>query len=84
MDSRGWYKIIVDRASDELVAIHFERSGRPDIVVRGRNARDVYQTIIREGLVGSLDHAAYLGKELHKAELAILLGRSYTQDDPLF
>jgi dihydropteroate synthase-like protein len=84
MDSRGWYKILVDRTSDELVAIHFDGSGRPDVVVRGRNAREVYQTIIREGLVGRLDHAAYLGKELHKAELAVLLGRSYVQDDPLF
>ena len=84
MDNLGWYKILVDRMNDDIVAIHFDRSERPDAVVRGKNAREVYQTIIREGLVGKLDHAAYLGKELHKAELAVLLGRSYVQDDPLF
>jgi dihydropteroate synthase-like protein len=84
MDKLGWYKILVDRTNDELVAIHFDRSESPDVVLRGKNAQEVYQTIIREGLVGRLDHAAYLGKELHKAELAVLLGRSYVQDDPLF
>jgi dihydropteroate synthase-like protein len=84
MDGLGWYKILVDRMNDDIVAIHFDGSESPDAVVRGKNAREVYQTIIREGLVGKLDHAAYLGKELHKAELAVLLGRSYVQDDPLF
>ncbi|MDH5199722.1 MAG: DUF4346 domain-containing protein, partial [Candidatus Bathyarchaeota archaeon] len=44
----------------------------------------VYQTIIRRGLVGNLDHAAYLGKELTKAGVALRLGRSYVQDEPLF
>jgi dihydropteroate synthase-like protein len=84
MDMLGWYKILVDRMNDDIVAIHFDRSESPDVVVRGKNAREVYQTIIREGLVGKLDHAAYLGKELHKAELAVLLGRSYEQDKSLF
>jgi dihydropteroate synthase-like protein len=84
LDKLGWYKILVDRMNDDIVAIHFDRSESPDVVVRGKNAREVYQTIIREGLVGKLDHAAYLGKELHKAELAVLLGRSYVQDEPLF
>jgi dihydropteroate synthase len=30
--------------------------------------------------VSLLDHAAYLGKELYKAELAIRYGRSFEQD----
>jgi len=84
LDKLGWYKILVDRMNDDIVALHFDKSESPDAVVRGKNAREVYQTIIREGLVGNLDHAAYLGKELHKAELAVLLGRSYVQDEPLF
>jgi dihydropteroate synthase-like protein len=84
LDRLGWYKILVDRISDDIVALHFDKSESPGAVVRGKNAREVYQTIIREGLVGNLDHAAYLGKELHKAELAVLLGRSYVQDEPLF
>tara|TARA_B100001971_G_scaffold214180_1_gene250309 strand:+ start:4961 stop:6529 length:1569 start_codon:yes stop_codon:yes gene_type:complete len=84
IDRLGWYRILVDRTNDNIIAIHFDGCGSPDVAVRGRNAREVYQTIIRENLVGDLNHAAYLGKELHKAELAVILGRSYVQDDPLF
>ena len=29
------------------------------------------------------EHAAYLGKELEKAEIALKLGKQYVQDDPL-
>ncbi|HRW83197.1 MAG TPA: DUF4346 domain-containing protein, partial [Methanothrix sp.] len=35
-------------------------------------------------LVTRLDHAGYLGRELERAETALLLGRSYSQDEPLF
>jgi dihydropteroate synthase len=40
--------------------------------------------IVSRGLVTRLDHAGYLGRELEKAEIAIGLGRSYSQDEPLF
>ena len=84
-DRAGWFKIEVDRERGLMAAIHFPyRDKKPDIAVRGRCAREVYQTIIRMGLVSKLDHAAYLGKELEKAEMAILLGRSYVQDEDLF
>ena len=41
---------------------------------------DVFETILKNGDVSLLDHAAYLGKELYKAELAIRFGRSFEQD----
>ena len=37
-------------------------------------------TIVRRGLVSSLEHAAYLGYELRKAEWAMLAGGRYVQD----
>jgi dihydropteroate synthase-like protein len=83
-DNLGWYKIVLDRIKEEIVAIHFNDTESPDIIVRGKNAREIYKTLIREGIIGNLDHAAYLGKELNKAEIALILGRSYQQDEPLF
>jgi dihydropteroate synthase-like protein len=84
-DVKGWFKIAVDRGLGEIAAIHYPLGEEePDVVVKGRDSRAIYQTIIREGLVSKLDHAAYLGKELEKAHIALLLGRSYTQDRPLF
>lgn len=84
-DSKGWFKIAVDRELEEIAAIHYPPGEEePDVVVKGRDSRAIYQTIIRGGLVSKLDHAAYLGKELEKAHIALVLGRSYVQERPLF
>ena len=84
-DRAGWFKIEVDREKGLIAAIHFPPSEKnPDIIIKGRGAREVYQTIIRKGLVSELDHAAYLGKELEKVEIAIRLSRAYVQDEDLF
>ncbi|MDO5845589.1 MAG: DUF4346 domain-containing protein [Methanocorpusculum sp.] len=53
---------------------------RRGAAVRGKTAEDVFAAILAEGGVSLLDHAAYLGRELMKAELAIRFGRSYEQD----
>lgn len=47
----------------------------------GKTAREVMDTILKMELVSRMEHAAYLGQELKKAELALKLGRSYAQDD---
>lgn len=85
MDMRGWFKIEVDRDDRMITAIHYpyERSD-PDSLIKGADATEVYGTIVRRGLVSSLYHAAYLGKELEKAGIALRLGRSYVQDEDLF
>ncbi len=51
--------------------------------VAGTNARDILNTLIQMGLVSRLDHAGYLGRELEKAEIALHLGHSYSQDEIL-
>ncbi|MHC1600732.1 MAG: DUF4346 domain-containing protein [Candidatus Nezhaarchaeales archaeon] len=43
----------------------------------------MYDELIRRGLITTLDHAAYIGKELYKAELALRIGKSYVQDEDL-
>lgn len=54
------------------------------VSIRGENARDLVNTLVDMGLVRRLDHAAYLGRELQKAETALRLGRDYVQDEPLW
>ncbi len=53
------------------------------LLFEGKNAEDIYNTIVREGKVSLLQHAAYLGAELTKAEIAMKLGKEYVQDCPL-
>lgn len=59
-----------------IVAVHKGHA------VRGKHWEDVFCTLLKDGRLSRLDHAAYLGKELFKAELALRLGRSFEQDGP--
>lgn len=52
-------------------------------VVQGRKAEDIFNTLVRLKAVSTLPHAAYLGSELQKAEVALRFGLDYVQDDPL-
>ena len=52
-------------------------------LIEGKTAEEIVQTIVREKLVSSLQHAAYLGSELQKAEVALKLKLEFIQDSPL-
>ena len=52
-------------------------------LIEGKTAEEIVQTIVREKLVSSLQHVAYLGSELQKAEVALKLKLEFTQDSPL-
>ncbi|MDW7733047.1 MAG: dihydropteroate synthase-like protein [Methanolobus sp.] len=49
--------------------------------ILGKTAGEIMDTILNMDLVSRMEHAAYLGQELKKAELALKFGRSYSQDD---
>jgi dihydropteroate synthase-like protein len=84
-DKLGWFKIQIDRNNNNIVAIYYPLGkNEPSTIIKGKDSRTIYQTIIREKLISNYDHAAYLGKELEKAAIALHLGRSYVQDKPLF
>jgi dihydropteroate synthase-like protein len=71
-DPKGNFRIGID--GDQIIAVIHGRA------VRGKHWQDVLYSILSEADVSLLDHAAYLGKELYKAELAIRYGRSFEQD----
>ncbi|MFQ6135426.1 MAG: dihydropteroate synthase-like protein, partial [Nitrososphaerales archaeon] len=85
-DPKGYFKILLDRAERGIILIHYSRANleQPDLIIRGKNAADVYKTAVKRGLLSTIEHAAYLGSEVEKAEVALKLGRSYTQDTQLF
>lgn len=49
-------------------------------VIEGTTARALYRMIIANGWVSELSHAAYVGKELTRAEFALTRGDRYVQD----
>jgi dihydropteroate synthase-like protein len=86
LDPAGMFKISVDRTLGLLVAMHFlpSNTSKPNKIVKGRTAESVYAKITELGLVTTLDHAAYIGSELSKAEIALRIGKEYVQDNALF
>ena len=86
-DKAGSFKINVDYGTtvkeSRITATHFVKN-RPDLVIVGHSAKEIYEEIIIKGLVTRMEHAAYLGSELQKAEIAMITGKEYTQDFELF
>jgi dihydropteroate synthase-like protein len=85
-DPHGVFRIIVDRNAETIVALHFAtpEADKPSNIIKGETAEAVYAKIVEMRLVTRLDHAAYLGSELAKAEIALQTGKEYIQDNPLF
>jgi len=51
--------------------------------VVGASAKEIVDTVLANNLVSKLDHAAYLGRELKKAEIALKLRKNYVQDQEI-
>ncbi|MGB9806676.1 MAG: thymidylate synthase [Thermoproteota archaeon] len=78
-DPRGFFVIKVK--SNEIVVEHRLKDGRKTkYEFRGNSAEELYRRILNENLVSRLDHAAYLGKELARAEIALRERKPYVQD----
>jgi dihydropteroate synthase-like protein len=86
LDAEGMFKIAVDRIENTLVVIHFASTdiAKPINIFKGKTAEAVCRKIMQLGLVTQMDHAAYLGGELAKAEIALRTGKEYVQDNLLF
>ena len=80
-DSAGSFKISLKE--EEIWTVHYLNM-KPTMVIKGHTAKEVYDEIIKRNLVSRIEHAAYLGQELEKAEDALKLGKNYVQDFPLF
>lgn len=78
LDKKGYF--VINVLGDRLLIEHFDYKDRLQRTIEGDSARNLYLTIIEAGWVTRLDHAAYLGKELARAELAMRNGTDFTQD----
>lgn len=79
-DSSGYFVIYVDQQRKRLSLEHYQTNGVINAIIEGQTAAELYIPAIDKGLVSRLDHAAYLGKELARAEQSFLLNLPYVQD----
>ena len=80
MDKAGYFVIIPQLEKGIITVEHYSYDNKLQRVIEGKNARSIYWTIIENGWVTQLSHAAYLGKELERAELSMRYGFKYVQD----
>jgi tetrahydromethanopterin S-methyltransferase subunit A len=77
-DKTGHFAIRIEEQS--IVVEHKNAKNELLRIIEGKTARDLCLTLIRNGWVSKLEHAAYLGRELARAEAALRSGHSYRQD----
>tara|TARA_B100001105_G_scaffold53541_1_gene40602 strand:- start:69 stop:449 length:381 start_codon:yes stop_codon:yes gene_type:complete len=90
MDPRGYFLIKIDREKKLLRAGYckFTKLGNKPVndmvsIVSGRTAIEIVNTLIRNKYISTLQHAADMGIELSKAELALKYKLNYVQDKDL-
>ncbi len=79
-DPSGYFVIYVDRAKGILSLEHYRNDGLLDTIIEGRTAAELYTPAIDRGLLSRLEHAAYLGRELARAEASLHSGVPFVQD----
>lgn len=78
-DRLGYFTISIE--DKDIVAQHNLADGRQSsFVFKGKDAVEIYRRILNENLVSRYDHAAYLGKELARAEIALKENKKYEQE----
>jgi tetrahydromethanopterin S-methyltransferase subunit A len=86
MDPTGFFTIM-PFPDEKIIRVRYyiEEEGKykKQLIIEGKTAEEIVQTIVRKKLVSSLQHAGYLGAELMKAETAMHLNLHFNQDDPL-
>ncbi|HKJ10440.1 MAG TPA: DUF4346 domain-containing protein [Gammaproteobacteria bacterium] len=80
LDPAGYFVVYPDPARGALMLEHYSNRGVLDRVFSGTSAPVLSASAIDAGLVSRLDHAAYLGRELTRAEWALQNGERYVQD----
>jgi len=80
LDKKGFFVIGVDKKRGRIVVDHYSYDRKIKNKLSGKHAKELCEAIAGKNLVGDLTHAAYLGCELMKAEIALMGGLSYKQD----
>lgn len=82
-DRKGYFVIIPDRSEHKIYVEYYANTGELLHTIVGDDAASIYYTIIEKEFISRLDHCAYLGRELTKAEYFIKYNIPYLQDKAL-
>jgi tetrahydromethanopterin S-methyltransferase subunit A len=80
LDKAGYFVIVPLRAKGSITVEHYAYDNTLLRTIEGTTARAICATLLGNGWVTELSHAAYLGRELAKAELSLSSDLTYVQD----
>jgi tetrahydromethanopterin S-methyltransferase subunit A len=80
LDKAGYFVILPIPERKVIYVEHYNYDNYLLHVMEGASARSLYLKIVEQNWVSEMSHAAYLGKELAKAELNLAFGIPYSQD----
>ena len=90
MDPKGYFLIKIDREFNQIRVGYckfskLDKNSIHDMIaeVTGKTAIEIVNTLIKKDFISTLQHAADMGIELHKAELALKYNFQYIQDKDL-
>jgi len=79
-DPSGYFLVRINREDKLIEVAHCTNEHVITKVFTGKIAYELFHTIIKAGVISRLDHAAYLGTELKKAEIALQRNEPYEQE----
>lgn len=79
LDRAGYFVIVPLPERMVILARHYSYDKELLRVIEGPDAQSIYRMLIKHGWVSTLNHAAYLGQELARAEIAMKAGFDYIQ-----
>ncbi len=80
LDPAGYFVVFPEQRRKTLILEHYSNQGVLDGVFEGDSPAALASAVIQKRLISRLDHAAYLGGELARAERALETGEPYVQD----
>ena len=87
MDPKGYFLIAINRKKKFIkvgycIFPKLKNTQVHDMVaeIKGKTAIEIVNTLVREKFISTLQHAADMGIELHKAEMSLKYGLEYVQD----
>ena len=83
IDPIGYFLIRINKEKHQIEAGFCKKNNIIEKIITGKTAMEIFNIIIKEKLVSTLQHAADLGAELQKAEIALENNLEYVQDSTL-
>lgn len=79
-DPAGYFVVYPDRMRRILSLEHYGNDGVLRHIIEGKAAAELYTPAVQMNFISRLDHAAYLGRELARAEQSLRDGKPFMQD----